>query len=152
MKLEKEVLSELRSLCRDTRFSETAKHIQHGSTSVFRHSVAVACLSIRIAEKLRLRVDRKALIRSALLHDYFLYDWHTNKDVSFHGYRHPRIALENAEKELTLSAVEKNSIRRHMFPLTPIPPIYREGWIVCFADKICSARETCVRGAKPRKG
>lgn len=29
-----------------------------------------------------------------------------------------------------------------MFPLTPIPPAYKEAWIVCIADKICAIEET----------
>ena len=32
----------------------------------------------------------------------------------------------------------KNSIERHMFPLTIIPPKYLEGWIVSMADKYVS--------------
>lgn len=145
MKLEQAVIDEIKNLCRYTRFSGTANYIQHGTTSVYRHSVAVACVSLRIAEKLNLRVDKRTLIRGALLHDYFLYDWHSNPSVSWHGYRHPRIALENAEKDVFLNKKEKNMILRHMFPLTPVPPVHKEGWIICLADKLCSVRETLLR-------
>ena len=50
--------------------------MQHGNVSVFDHSVAVACTCIWLADLLRIRVDERALVRGALLHDYFLYDWH----------------------------------------------------------------------------
>ena len=41
-----------------------------------------------------------------------------------------------------LSEREQDMIRRHMFPLNPVPPRYRESWILCAADKICSTGET----------
>ena len=41
-----------------------------------------------------------------------------------------------------MSEIEKETIRRHMFPLNPIPPRCREAWIVTLADKICSGGET----------
>ena len=84
------------------------------------------------------------------MHDYFLYDWHSNPSVSWHGYRHPRIALENAEKDVFLNKKEKNMILRHMFPLTPVPPVHKEGWIICLADKLCSVRETVLRKKRHR--
>ena len=78
-----------------------------------------------------------------MLHDYFLYDWHEkNKGHSLHGFKHPYFALRNASRDFRLNDIEKNVIVRHMFPLTPIPPKCREAWIVCMADKYCSARET----------
>ena len=45
-------------------------------------------------------------------------------------------------KILNWSEIEKETIRRHMFPLNPIPPCCREAWIVTLADKICSGGET----------
>jgi len=61
----------------------------------------------------------------------------------------PKKALLNAEKEFKLDKIEKNMIHRHMFPLTPIPPRYRESIILCIADKICATYET-VGGFKRR--
>lgn len=51
---------------------------QHGNVTTFAHSVRVACLAVWMADRAHLwhRVDLKSLIRAALLHDYFLYDWH----------------------------------------------------------------------------
>ena len=51
---------------------------QHGNVTTFEHSVRVACLAVWMADRAHLwyRVDLKSLIRAALLHDYFLYDWH----------------------------------------------------------------------------
>ena len=36
-------------------------------------------------------------------------------------------------------------IKKHMWPLTVIPPSYKESWVVTVADKYVSARET-LRG------
>lgn len=83
-----------------------------------------------------------ALVIGALLHDYFLYDWHDGKGRHFHGFTHPECAKRNAEMDYTLSPRVKNIIARHMFPLTPVPPTCTEAWIVCIADKICAIEET----------
>ncbi len=126
------------------------KCIQHGSFSVYDHSLFVTSMCLRISRKLRIRVNEKAMIRGALLHDYFLYDWHEpTKANRIHGFTHPVIALRNAEKVFHLGKIEKNMIRRHMFPLTPIPPRYRESVILCVADKICATYET-VGGFKQK--
>jgi len=126
-----------------TRVSK--KSIQHGNTTVYKHSLNVAVKSLEWAEKLHINENKKELIRGALLHDYFLYDWH-NKDKGLHdlhGFRHPYFAAKNAKRHFKdLSDREENIIKRHMFPLVPIPPKTKEGWIVCFADKVCSFEET----------
>ena len=119
---------------------------QHGSTTCFDHSVAVTLCSIRLAEKWGWDVDWRSLVRGALLHDYFLYDWHEkSKDHRLHGFTHPARALKNAEQIFDLTPVEKDIIKRHMFPLSPVPPAYRESYLVCLADKICSSYETLHR-------
>lgn len=117
--------------------------IQHGTTSVYAHSLSVTAQAIRIAQKLKLRVDERALVRGCLLHDYFLYDWHV-KDPShnLHGFRHPGFALANARRDFGVSAREKNMISRHMFPLTPLPPTCTEAVILCTADKLVATQET----------
>ena len=85
----------------------------------------------------------RALVRGALLHDYFLYDWH-EKDAShrWHGFHHPAAALKNASADFGLSPRERDVIAKHMFPLTLRPPRFRESWIVCLADKWCALEET----------
>lgn len=140
------VKSEIRLLNEKSRFPMTKKFMQHGSVSVYEHCVRVAYTSCYLAAAMKIPVNRRALVRGALLHDYFLYDWHEkNKEHSLHGFFHPRKALQNAEKDLDLSEIERNIILRHMFPLTAIPPECREAWLVCLADKICAFRETVQR-------
>ena len=138
----KAILSEVRT-DKKSHFKQTSGFVQHGNTSVMKHCISVAYVSLMIAKKLHIKVDRKALVRGALLHDYFLYDWH-EKDGGhrLHGFRHPAFALYNASKDFSLNRKERNIIARHMFPLTVLPPRCLEAWIVCFVDKYCAFSET----------
>ena len=81
-----------------------------------------------------------------MLHDYFLYDWHNHIHKkgwrNLHGFTHPETALNNARKEYQLSSREQDIIKKHMWPLTLVPPLCREAWIVTAADKYCSFLET----------
>lgn len=151
-----ELIQALYRLKKDSRLPQERKLRQHGTTSVLRHSIQVAAVSLRLARALHLRVDRKALIRGALLHDYFLYDWHlpsSTRPPMTHGFTHPQTALNNARTDFSLSPREENIIARHMFPLTPVPPACREAWLVCLADKCCALQETfCSRSRHPASG
>ncbi len=116
--------------------------IQHGAVTCYEHSLRVAKMSLEIAHRLSLRVDKRALVRGALLHDYFLYDWHIpDKTHRLHGFSHARTALKKAGRDFKLNRIEKDIIKKHMFPLTITPPKYLESWIVCLADKICAVEE-----------
>ncbi|MBO4897771.1 MAG: HD domain-containing protein [Clostridia bacterium] len=117
-------------------------HMQHGNISVYNHSLSVADTCLGISERLHIKVNKKALIRGALLHDYFLYDWHEkDKSHKWHGFIHAKRALRNAERDFDLGSIEKNMIERHMFPLNIKPPSCRESMILCIADKICAVKE-----------
>lgn len=145
-----------RDILESKNFKEVDDHLQHGSVSVRRHSIDVAKYSLLINKKLKLRANQKDLVRGALLHDYFLYDWHEKGRISvegLHGFRHPKIALNNAGKEYELTPREKDIIKKHMWPLTVVPPLCREAWIVTAADKYCSILETARihRGGKLKK-
>ncbi len=121
---------------------------QHGNTTVFEHCVSVAKFSLLMAQYLekmfKLKFDKDSLVRAALLHDYFLYDWHdkTVPGHNIHGFTHPRTAMLNADRDFGLNEVEKDIISKHMFPLTIMPPRYRESVLVTLADKWCALCET----------
>ena len=126
-------------------FNSTKAYIQHGNMTVHDHCMNVARYSIAISRKLHIPCNQRALIRGALLHDYFLYDWHDKNHVqihNLHGFYHPGIALKNASREYRLTQREKDIIKKHMWPLTIVPPACREAWIVTTADKWCSLMET----------
>ena len=79
-------------------------------------------------------------------HSDILYDWHEkNAGHRFHGFIHAGRALQNAKNDFELTRREENIISRHMFPLNIVPPMCKEAWLVCLADKICASKETIVR-------
>ncbi|MGN0402390.1 MAG: HD domain-containing protein [Acetatifactor sp.] len=126
-------------------FRSTKEHIQHGNMTVNAHVMNVARYSLALSDKLHIRCNRRELVRGALLHDYFLYDWHIPDEVNphkLHGFYHPGRALRNAIREYELTEREKDIIKKHMWPLTVVPPACREAWIVTAADKWCSLMET----------
>ena len=124
-------------------FKGTRRHIQHGNMTVYSHVMNVARYSLLLNKKFRLGCNKHDLIRGALLHDYFLYDWHTKHEGhSLHGFFHPGRALKNAERDFSLSPTERNMIKTHMFPLTFPPPRCKESWILVVADKVCAIKET----------
>ena len=135
---------EVRQVCSSSRMNKSRTFYQHGKINIYVHSLRVAYICYYWVKKYHLHVDEKALIRGALLHDYFLYDWHDKEHEHKrpHGFFHPSAALCNAKQDCILTRKEENIIQRHMFPLTLIPPGCKEAWLVCKADKVCSTRET----------
>ena len=123
-------------------FLRSDKNMQHGDVSVMEHSISVCCVCLRIARFTHIKYDYSALVRGSLLHDYFGYDWHEKDHGHLHGYRHADKALINAADDFAINPIEANMIARHMFPLNIRPPRYREGIVLCIADKACAIKET----------
>lgn len=115
--------------------------VHHRRICCYRHSLNVAVVSLALAERFLRRFDRRALVRGALLHDYFLYARGPDSDIKRHGTTHAKVAAKNASADFTLSPIEEDIIKRHMFPLNPAPPRYRESVVVSLADKICAVGE-----------
>lgn len=127
------------------------KYIQHGTTTVYIHSRNVAYYSFLFAKflenKLGAKINYEILTVSAMFHDFFLYDWHETKGrPRLHGFRHPKIASQNAQKFYNINETEKQIIESHMWPLTITKfPKSSEGKVICFIDKCCSMQETFKR-------
>lgn len=121
---------------------------QHLEINRLQHITSVSYLSYLISKKLRL--DWRTAARGGILHDLFYYDWREN-DWSHrpHGYLHPGFALKNA-RDLCgpLDKKTENIIMRHMWPLTPLPPRYKEAFIVSMVDKYCAAKELYISLSK----
>ena len=117
--------------------------IQHGTTTTYSHSLSVAKISYRINRKLHIGCDEKTLVTAAFLHDFFLYDWHNEKECpKKHGFVHPKIASDNAKMYFNINDKEQKIIESHMWPLTfRKPPSSREAVVLCFADKYCAVKE-----------
>lgn len=122
------------------QYMKTLKH--HYNSNVYIHSILVAYNCYRIAKK-NVKYNIEELVRGALLHDYFLYDWHIKEGrKGLHGFTHSKEALKNAEKEYSLTNKEKDMILNHMWPLTFFHiPKSREAWLVSNVDKLVTIFE-----------
>ena len=91
------ILSEIKT---DENVQKMKEYIQHGNVSTFEHCENVAKLSYEIDKRFSLHSDLKVLLTGAMLHDFYLYDWHEEGDGShhLHGFRHAKRACENAKK------------------------------------------------------
>lgn len=138
--MDMEFIRIIRPIVKTENYKSMKKFNHHKHFSTYYHSIKVAYIAYNYAKKHKLKIDINELVRAALLHDYYLYDWHTkSKWHKFHGFKHPYFALKNALKEYPdLTKREKNAILRHMFPLVPIPPRYRISWIITWSDKIAA--------------
>lgn len=145
-RLAKDLFTRGKNIIISPEAQEMKKFIQHGNTTVFDHCLAVAKFSLLYAyfieKTLKIEFDKDSLVRGALLHDYFLYDWHIKgKSEGLHGFSHPRTALKNADRDFELNEIERDIIVKHMFPLTPHLPSFRETFLVTIADKWCAIAE-----------
>lgn len=149
---EKEFYDIVRDICEHEEFLKLKGFFHHNS-SIYDHARDVAYFSYQACKLLKL--DYRSAARGAMLHDFFLYDWRNHDEPElardkFHGLEHPRIALENAEKHFALNDIERDIIVKHMWPLTLLPPKYKESFIVTFADKYLSSKEFLDELARSR--
>ncbi len=137
------------------KFQQLRTFEHHGpDNTVYDHSVAVAQAAYRIARRMRLSEDETAsVVRAALLHDFFGYDWHgerfrryvhhfsgIRRITRMHAFVHGHIAAGRAQRTFGLTPRECEAIARHMFPLAAMPRT-RIAWIVTMADKAVASCE-----------
>lgn len=140
---DKEYMEIVSDILSSEPFKKMDQYIQHGTTTTMEHCLSVSYVSYNICK--RFSLDYRSAARGGLLHDLFLYDWHTHcKETGnrFHGLTHPKTALQNANKHYNLNLIEQDIILKHMWPLTVIPPKNMEGFVVMYADKYCGFLET----------
>ena len=131
------------------QFQRMKQYRAHGRITVYEHSLAVAGMCSQFL-KPGSKLNESDLIAGALLHDFYLYDWHEASIrvplFRMHGFTHPLTASENALKIFGINKKVQSIIRTHMWPLTLTRiPACREGWIVCLCDKLVAIRETFTR-------
>lgn len=140
-KLPIEYLEIVAEILDNEEFQRRKEYHHHENRSVYCHSLTVSYYSYLIAKKIRLDYSSAAI--AGLLHDFYYDDWQLTKTKGFknmHGFVHAKQALENSEKHFPdlLNDKISDSIKKHMFPLTIMPPKYFEGWIVTMVDKVIS--------------
>lgn len=149
--IRKEKYKEFYNLIRDIAEHPTVlsmrRYPHHGRTSCYQHCLHVAYYNYLWCRMLKM--DARSAARAGMLHDLFLYDWHTHARETgerFHGLTHPAAALQNAERIFELNDTERDIIRSHMWPVTPLAvPQTGEAWITTLADKYCGGFETVRR-------
>ena len=140
----KEILSKYEG---DNKVQEMKDFIQHGRVSTYEHCSSVAKLSYEIDKRLSLHSDLNVLLVGAMLHDFYLYDWHKDDGTHpLHGFTHAKDACKNAKVYFNVDDRTGRVIANHMWPLNLLSvPKSREEWIVCVADKCVSLYETLFR-------
>ena len=133
---------------KDTEYMEIVKDIisnemvlkmkqyrQHFNITCFDHCLFVSYNMYIICKKQN--IDYKSAARAGLVHDLFLYDWRKREEgrKGFHAFTHPRASYENAKKIFTPNKIEKDIILKHMWPVTPKFPRYKESFLITYVDK-----------------
>lgn len=141
--IEREFYTIVRDIVKSEPFLRMRAYRHHVKSNVYAHSLRVAYYCYRHAKRHPQRYNCAELVRGALLHDYYLYDWHEMRPGRrLHLFTHPREALSNARRDYpTLTPTQEDIIRHHMFPVLPFPPRTRAGWVVCFYDKLAAMRD-----------
>ncbi len=138
-----------RPLLNDPRVSALARYPHHRGKTRLDHVKEVAYISFLIGK--RFSLDCRSIVIGGLLHDLFYYDW-LHEGPRLHGFRHHTIALNNARKVTELSDRAADIIKKHMWPLTVIPPRYPESLAVSLVDTFCSTRDYfSTRSITPRE-
>ncbi len=148
MKKYEEMQSVLHDILSNSAVRKMKKYMQHGRVSTYEHCKNVAKLSYDINRIFSLKANLRVLLTGAMLHDFYLYDWHDYDGGShqLHGFRHAKTALDNAIKHFGIDEKTGSVIYSHMWPLNLRRiPKSKEAWIVCIADKCVSLHETLFR-------
>ena len=156
--LRKTDYTEAMSFIEDLRENDIVQRMkdytQHGRITTYKHCERVAVMSYYLNKKFHLGADNEVMLRAAMLHDFYLYDWHAedNGEHNWHGYIHAKTAMKNAIRYFHIGKREQQIIYTHMWPLniTRVPRS-REAWIVCLADKYISTRETLFERGRKRR-
>ena len=125
----------LKEFITNDKYMELSNFMAHGSTTLLNHSINVSFLCYKHAIK-KNKYDISSLVRGALLHDFYLYDWHDKNHKRPHGFFHSSVSYNNSKKYFKINKTEENIIKSHMFPLTLFKiPKYKESWLVQKMDK-----------------
>ena len=114
MKLTKEEKERLEAIYQEFLNDERIKRMKevpmHFGSNCYLHSFKVAKKAIKHALRFR-KVNLETVLVSAILHDYYLYDWRKDKTLKkHHGTRHPVIASEQALRDFGISPEIQKSI------------------------------------------
>lgn len=116
-------------------------YIQHHDNDRYTHVIAVSYRSYVLAK--HMGMDAISVARAGILHDLFYYDWRTSHySMSTHAFVHPLVAVDAAKKITTLTALEEEIIKTHMYPVgCGQRPSSKEAWLLDAVDDYEAIRE-----------
>ncbi len=147
MKLSIEEKQELENIYNSFKENEKIQRMKqvpmHRGSNCFIHCFKVAKLAVKRGLRHK-KADLKLVLLGSILHDYYLYDWRTDKSKKKrHGYDHPFIASKNAEEDFQVPKEVKDIIESHMWPMNiKFFPKTKEARIVTLADKAIAIKES----------
>ena len=127
-------------------YRQAKEQTHHRKTTVGDHSESVAVTALNICRKIsRVSIysDEKQVVMAALAHDLGIVGRHEKfKNELTTVLHHPADSARIAREMLPgMGNKFYDSISRHMFPITFLPPTSIEGVIVSLADKVVSVKE-----------
>lgn len=119
------------------------KNFRHHDQTIYDHNIRVTKLAYRLSRYFS--VDTRSLIRGAMLHDFFFYDWRHHKGEGLHAFTHAEESFKNAMKHYqNINQIEKDIIIKHMWPLNIELPSFFETVLVTVSDKAVSTYEVML--------
>lgn len=113
----------------------------HREITTHYHSLYVSFTVLRMCEFLKAKNERQ-IIRAALLHDFYLYEWYTEKHDELHIWYHPKESVKNIESHFgAMSPMQRNMVLSHMFPTCVELPKSAGAWLLTLADKYCATAD-----------
>ncbi len=147
-------------ILKNDEFQKRKLFLHHHDLSVWDHSILVSFKAFTSAHYIN--ANPRICAIAGLLHDFYPQAWISTPEIEaldggkyatamkekkplwkMHGFVHGPEAAKNYIKffpELENKKIT-NSIKHHMFPLTLIPPRYKEGLIITIIDKMNSCHE-----------
>ena len=142
---DKDFIMIISDLLDQEKVQEMKHYRQHYNINCFEHCLFVSYNTYLICKKHHL--DYISGARAGMLHDLFLYDWRKRENGrrGLHAYTHPKVALKHASTFLNLNDKEKDMILKHMWPVTPAFPKYKETFVITFVDKYFAVAEAFIK-------
>ena len=142
---DKEYIAIVSDLLKQEKVLQMKQYRQHYHVSCFDHCLFVSYNTYRICKKYNL--DYISAARAGLLHDLFLYDWRKRENgrKRFHAFRHGKLAYKHATTFINLNDKERDMIIKHMWPVTPAFPKYKETFIIIYVDKYFAIAEAFIK-------
>ena len=129
-------------LLREPLVQGMTRYHHHRTIDTHYHSVFVSYRVLKLCHAFGVTQDCREIVRAALLHDFYLYEWYTEKHDENHIYYHPKASVRNIEAHLgVLSPMQRNMILSHMFPMAVEPPRSVGAWLLTVADKQCASED-----------